>query len=81
MKPFTLHDLLRTHATMLVASGNDPKTVQECMGHVDIETTLNFYAMTTEDGRRRATGAIVQFLAKEKTPEALVNGVVGAATQ
>ena len=81
MKPFTLHDLRRTHATMLVASGNDPKTVQERMGHVDIETTLNFYAKTTEEGRRRATGAIVQFLAQEKTPEALVNGVVGAATQ
>lgn len=66
---------------MLVASGNDLKTVQECMGHVDIETTLNFYAKTTEEGRRRATGAIVQFLAQEKTSEALVKGVVGAAMQ
>ena len=54
---------------MLVASGNDPKTVQERMGHVDIETTLNFYAMTTEEARRRATGAIVQFFAQGKTPK------------
>jgi hypothetical protein len=42
------------------------------------QATLNFYAKTTEEGRRRATGAIVQFLGQEKTPEALVNGVVGA---
>jgi site-specific recombinase XerD len=54
---------------MLVASGNDPKTVQERMGHVDIERTLDFYAMTTEEASRRATGAIVQFFAQGKTPK------------
>ena len=54
---------------MLVASGNDPKTVQERMGHVDIERTLNFYAMTTEEASHRATGAIVQFFAQGKTPK------------
>ncbi len=68
MKPFTLHDLRRTHATMLVAAGNDPKTVQERMGHVDIETTLKYYAKSTEEGKRRAAGAIVQFLAGDETP-------------
>jgi len=71
MTPFTLHDLRRTHATMLVAAGNDPKTVQERMGHVDIETTLTYYAKSTEEGKRRAAGAIVQFLAQQKTPPAL----------
>lgn len=37
------HTLRHTHATLLVASGVDPKTVSERLGHADVATTLRFY--------------------------------------
>jgi len=48
---FTFHDLRRTHATMLVAAGIDPKVVQQRMGHESIETTLKYYAQPTKERR------------------------------
>lgn len=57
LKGVTFHDLRRTHATMLVAQGNDAKVVQERMGHRSITTTLTFYAKATEEGRTKAAGA------------------------
>ena len=62
IQPFTIHDLRRTHATMLVADGHDPKVVQERMGHKDIETTLRYYAHATKSKKLLATGAIIRFL-------------------
>jgi integrase len=62
LKSFTLHDLRRTHATMLVADGHDPKVVQERMGHKDIETTLKYYAHAAKAKKLLATGAIIRFL-------------------
>jgi integrase len=37
------HTLRHTHATLLVASGVDPKTVSERLGHADVATTLRYY--------------------------------------
>lgn len=39
-----LHSLRHYHATILVASGLDPKTVQARLGHEKITTTLDIYA-------------------------------------
>ncbi|MFM8907005.1 MAG: tyrosine-type recombinase/integrase, partial [Actinomycetota bacterium] len=36
---FTFHDLRKTHVTMLVEAGYDPKVIQQRMGHANIETT------------------------------------------
>jgi len=63
---FTFHDLRRTHATMLVAAGMDPKVVQQRMGHASIETTLKYYAQATETGRVAASEVAVAFLAVDK---------------
>ncbi len=63
----TFHDLRRTHATMLVAQGNDAKVVQERMGHRSISTTLTYYAKATEDGKIRAAGAKNVYLAVSQT--------------
>lgn len=38
------HDLRHTHATMLLYSRVDVKTISERLGHADINTTLNVYA-------------------------------------
>jgi integrase len=62
----TFHDLRRTHATMLVAQGNDAKVVQERMGHRSITTTLAFYAQATDEGGTKAAGAKNLYLAAPK---------------
>jgi integrase len=43
-KRLTFHGLRHTHATWLLASGVDAKTVSERMGHSDVATTLRIYA-------------------------------------
>jgi len=37
------HDLRHTCATLMIARGVDPKTVQAWLGHSDIQVTLNTY--------------------------------------
>lgn len=44
------HDLRRTNATAMVASGVDIKTAQRRLGHADPRMTLAIYAQGTEDG-------------------------------
>lgn len=58
----TLHDLRRTHATMLVAEGHDAKVIQQRMGHRSISTTLKYYAQPTERGMQKAAGAKKRYL-------------------
>jgi integrase len=60
---FTFHDLRKTHATMLVAAGYDPKVVQQRMGHANIETTLKFYAQPTKDRLQAAAYVTERYLA------------------
>lgn len=64
---FSFHDLRRTHATMLVAAGVDPKVVQQRMGHSSIETTLKYYAQATKQRREGAAHVAVNFLGGEET--------------
>lgn len=40
----SFHTLRHTHATMLLASGADMRTVQERLGHANVATTLGLYA-------------------------------------
>lgn len=46
---FNFHSLRHTHATMLIESGVSPKTVQERLGHENIETTMQTYVHNTEE--------------------------------
>jgi len=59
---FTFHDLRRTHATMLIEAGINPKVVQQRMGHVSIETTLKYYAQATRQGRDEAAQVGVKYI-------------------
>ncbi|WP_026642727.1 tyrosine-type recombinase/integrase [Bifidobacterium tsurumiense] len=48
------HALRRAQATLLVAGGVDPKTVQARLGHESLNTTLNIYAEEVGENDRKA---------------------------
>ena len=52
----TFHSLRHTHATLLLRAGIDARTVQERLGHADVNTTLSIYAhvMPGRDGEAAA---------------------------
>jgi integrase len=52
-KAFTLHDLRRTHASMLTAMGVPLVTIAKSLGHANVNTTT-IYARTNTAGVRRA---------------------------
>jgi integrase len=43
LAPLRFHDLRHSHATLLIAAGAHPKSVQARLGHASITTTLNTY--------------------------------------
>ena len=67
----TFHDLRRTHATILIASGVSHKVVQERLGHRSISTTLALYAQGTEQGHIDASNATQQYLTTNPSNDAL----------
>lgn len=50
----TFHDLRHTWATLAVAGGVDIKTVSSNLGHSNAAMTLNIYASSDPDAKRRA---------------------------
>lgn len=52
------HSLRHAQATMLVAEGVNPKTVQERLGHARISTTLEIYAEAEEEKDAEAAAKI-----------------------
>ena len=48
------HSLRHLQATMMVAAGVDPKTVQKRLGHANITTTLQIYAESVDENEREA---------------------------
>ena len=58
----TLKGLRHTHATLLLQAGENPKVVQERLGHSDIRTTLNIYSHVTPTIQREALDRFVEWL-------------------
>ncbi|MEI3225555.1 MAG: tyrosine-type recombinase/integrase [Lachnospiraceae bacterium] len=54
---FDFHSLRHTHATKLIEAGVSPKTVQERLGHTNIETTLQTYVHNTDEMKHSAVTA------------------------
>ena len=50
----TFHDLRHTWATVAIAEGVDVKTVSSTLGHANAAMTLNIYASSDPDAKRRA---------------------------
>jgi integrase len=50
----SLHGLRHTHATVLLEAGENPKVVQERLGHTTITTTMDTYSHVTPTMQRSA---------------------------
>jgi integrase len=67
-----IHDLRHAHATLLVASGVDVKTVQRRLGHASLVLTLGLYAKVVQAGDAQAAQALDTLAPKPRegdTPE------------
>ena len=53
-KPPTFHDLRHTYATAAIAMGVDIKSVSSILGHANAAMTLNIYASSDPEAKRRA---------------------------
>lgn len=56
------HILRHTFGTYLIWAGVDPRTVQEMMGHDDLETTLKYYSAVTQERMRQAHANFGNFI-------------------
>ncbi|MHC1683461.1 MAG: tyrosine-type recombinase/integrase [Clostridiaceae bacterium] len=61
-KNVRFHDLRHTNATLLISQGVDFKTVQNRLGHKDINTTLNIYSHVNKEMQKKATDKIKSLL-------------------
>lgn len=62
LKKIRLHDMRHSSATILSSNGADPKTVQEILGHADIQTTLSYYVHSTDDLKKEAANKMANIL-------------------
>ena len=59
-----MHDLRHTHATFLVLSGTDFKTISNRLGHTDIQITLNRYSHVLKEMDTNASDNISDIMFK-----------------
>lgn len=65
----SFHDLRHTFATMLLEINEQPKVVQELLGHSKISITLDIYSHASIALKERAAAKLDEFLTiKEKLP-------------
>lgn len=62
----TFHDIRHTHATLLLLNGENPKVVQERLGHADISVTLNIYAHVLPGMQKKAADKMEEAYLKNK---------------
>ncbi len=63
IKPFTIHQLRHTYATMLYNADVDLLTAQYLLGHDDAKTTLSIYTHLTNTQKARSIEKLNIYLA------------------
>jgi len=59
------HDLRHTCATLLLASGEQPRVIMEVLGHSVIGTTMNLYAHVLPSSHKEAANRMDRTLRGE----------------
>lgn len=59
------HGLRHTHCTLLFQAGVDLKTIQQRLGHNDVQTTLNIYTHFSKQNAQAAPNKLDSFLQEE----------------
>ena len=67
-KHLRFHDLRHTFATNALEHGMDIKTLSAIIGHVSSATTLNVYALVTDEMRQKAANRIDRGIAGVEPP-------------
>jgi len=62
LPPIRLHDVRHTAGSLMIASGSDPKTVQETLGHADMKLTMEVYVSLFEDVAQTSADAVTSFI-------------------
>lgn len=57
-----IHDLRRTHATLLAENGASPTSVQQRMGHSSYSTTQKYYIIPTTNSQQQTAGIVSRAL-------------------
>lgn len=61
-----IHDLRHTYATLLLEAGENPRIVQELLGHEDVSTTLNIYSHVDHAPKINAVSKLGKYLGVEE---------------
>lgn len=62
-----LHDLRHSFATLMVEAGEEPKVLQEILGHAKISTTYDLYVHVTQEMKSKALASIEDILTGRAT--------------
>ena len=68
LEPITLHDCRHTFASLLIDSGENPKAVQEFMGHSTITVTFDLYGHLFPGSRDEARARWTPSVAEARGP-------------
>lgn len=62
---YRFHDIRHTVASLLINSNENPKAVQELLGHSTISTTLDIYTFMEDQTKRNAVSKLSGILSGE----------------
>lgn len=66
------HDLRHSCATLLLQAGENIKTIQNLLGHSDVETTLNCYSHVLDEMKQSAADKLDSIFTEVLTPQETV---------
>ncbi|MEV6432789.1 tyrosine-type recombinase/integrase [Nocardia sp. NPDC051463] len=66
LPPIRLHDVRHTAGSLMIASGSDPKTVQETLGHADMKLTMEVYVSMFEDVAQTSADNVTAFIPRTR---------------
>jgi integrase len=61
-----VHTLRHTFGTMLAQAGENPRNLQELLGHADIRTTLGTYVYSSLNDKKKAVNRLSKLISKAK---------------